>query len=79
MQPSKTFSSSSANASARVIDWRINVQPWEEFGFRVGQWKVNYNREWVDSSGRQQFVERSIVNSIQIFSVTFDLLMLGLS
>jgi hypothetical protein len=64
LQPSKTFSSSSANASARVIDWRIDVQPWEEFGFRVGQWKVNYNRERVDSSGRQQFAERSIVNSI---------------
>ena len=64
LQPSKTFSSPSANASARVIDWRIDVQPWEEFGFRVGQWKVNYNRERVDSSGRQQFVERSIVNSI---------------
>ena len=64
LQPSKTFSSPSANASARVIDWRIDVQRWEEFGFRLGQWKVNYNRERVDSSGRQQFVERSIVNSI---------------
>ncbi len=64
LQPSRTFSSSSANASARIIDWRIDVQPWEEFGFRVGQWKINYNRERVDSSGRQQFVERSIVNSI---------------
>lgn len=64
LQPSKTFSSSSANASARIIDWRVDVQPWEEFGFRIGQWKINYNRERVDSSGRQQFVERSIVNSI---------------
>ena len=29
---------------------------------RVGQWKINLNRERVDSSGKQQFVERSIVN-----------------
>jgi phosphate-selective porin OprO/OprP len=29
--------------------------------FKVGQWKVPYNRERVDSSGKQQFVERSIV------------------
>ncbi len=29
---------------------------------RLGQWKINYNRERVDSSGQQQFVERSIVN-----------------
>jgi phosphate-selective porin OprO/OprP len=64
LQPSKSFSASSSNASARVIDWRIDVQPWEEFGFRLGQWKINYNRERVDSSGRQQFVERSIVNSV---------------
>ncbi len=64
LQPSRTFTASSANASARIIDWRLDVQPWEEFGFRLGQWKINYNRERVDSSGRQQFVERSIVNNI---------------
>ncbi len=64
LQPSRTTSAASSNSSARVIDWRIDVQPYEEFGFRVGQWKINYNRERVDSSGRQQFVERSIVNSV---------------
>jgi phosphate-selective porin OprO and OprP len=48
----------------RVIDWRITVQPIDEIGFRVGQWKINYNRERVDSSGRQTFVERSIVNRV---------------
>jgi phosphate-selective porin OprO and OprP len=64
LQPSRTFTSSSANTSARVLDWRLDVQPWQEFGFRIGQWKINLNRERVDSSGRQQFVERSIVNSI---------------
>ncbi len=52
----------SRNTRSRVIDWRIDVQPWDFFGIRVGQWKINYNRERVDSSGRQQFVERSIVN-----------------
>jgi phosphate-selective porin OprO and OprP len=64
LQPSKSSTSASNSAAPRIIDWRIDVQPWEEFGFRVGQWKVNYNRERVDSSGRQQFVDRSIVNSI---------------
>ncbi|MCA9482147.1 MAG: porin [Nitrospina sp.] len=52
----------SRDSRTRVIDWRIDVQPWEWFGIRVGQWKINYNRERVDSSGKQQFVERSIVN-----------------
>ncbi|MEK9629655.1 MAG: porin [Nitrospinota bacterium] len=62
LQPSRSVSAAAANSSGRVIDWRIDVQPYEWFGFRVGQWKINYNRERVDSSGRQTFVERSIVN-----------------
>lgn len=62
LQPTRSSSSSSANASSRVIDWRIDVAKSEAFGIRAGQWKIDYNRERVDSSGRQQFVERSIVN-----------------
>ena len=64
LQPSRDSDDSSTASSSRIIDWRITVQPWEQFGFRVGQWKINYNRERVDSSGRQQFVERSIVNRV---------------
>tara|TARA_R110002072_G_scaffold273253_3_gene434058 strand:+ start:19612 stop:20946 length:1335 start_codon:yes stop_codon:yes gene_type:complete len=62
LQPTRASSASSANASSRVIDWRIDVAKSEAFGIRAGQWKIDYNRERVDSSGRQQFVERSIVN-----------------
>ena len=62
LQPSRGVTS--GNDRARVIDWRIDVQPYDEIGFRVGQWKINYNRERVDSSGRQTFVERSIVNRV---------------
>lgn len=64
LQPSRDFDDSAASSSARVIDYRIDVQPIDEIGFRVGQWKINYNRERVDSSGRQTFVERSIVNRV---------------
>ena len=64
LQPSRNINDATANSSSRLIDWRIDVQPYEELGFRVGQWKINYNRERVDSSGRQQFVERSIVNRV---------------
>jgi len=64
LQPSRDIDDSSASSSARVIDWRITLQPYDEFGVRVGQWKIDYNRERVDSSGRQQFVERSIVNRV---------------
>ena len=62
LQPTRSLDSDSERASARVIDWRIDVAKHKEFGIRVGQWKIDYNRERVDSSGRQQFVERSIIN-----------------
>lgn len=64
LQPSRDVDDGSSNASARVIDWRIDVAKWDWAAIRVGQWKIDFNRERVDSSGRQQFVERSIVNRI---------------
>ncbi len=64
LQPTRSSGASSSNASARVIDWRIDITKNKAFGIRAGQWKIDYNRERVDSSGRQQFVERSIVNRV---------------
>ncbi len=64
LQPSRDVDDGSSSSSARVIDWRIDVAKWGWGGIRVGQWKIDYNRERVDSSGRQQFVERSIVNRV---------------
>lgn len=46
----------------RLLDLRITVSPKPWLRFRVGQWKIDYNRERVDSSGRQQLVDRSIAN-----------------
>jgi phosphate-selective porin OprO/OprP len=62
LQPSRNTDDGSSSSSARVIDYRIDLAKWGWGGFRVGQWKIEHNRERVDSSGRQQFVERSIVN-----------------
>ena len=64
MQPSRDVDDGSASASARVIDYRIDIAKWDWLGLRLGQWKVDLNRERVDSSGRQQFVERSIANRV---------------
>jgi phosphate-selective porin OprO/OprP len=64
LQPSRNPGSSSPSSGARVIDWRIDVAKWDWGGIRLGQWKIDMNRERVDSSGRQQFVERSIVNRV---------------
>ena len=64
LQPSRDPDSSAVSSSTRVLDWRIDLAKWDWLGLRVGQWKTDMNRERVDSSGRQQFVERSIVNRI---------------
>lgn len=64
LQPTRDSEDDAPGASARVIDWRIDVDKYKAFAIRVGQWKIDYNRERVDSSGRQQFVERSIVNRV---------------
>ncbi|MEJ2604275.1 MAG: porin [Gammaproteobacteria bacterium] len=43
-----------------LLDLRLDVRFSDSFRMRAGQYKVLYNRERVDSSGKQQFVERSI-------------------
>lgn len=44
-----------------LLDLRFSLKAADELQLRVGQWKVPLNRERVDSSGKQQFAERSIV------------------
>jgi hypothetical protein len=44
-----------------LLDLRFTLKAADELRLRVGQWKVPYNRERVDSSGKQQFAERSLV------------------
>ena len=48
--------------SSRLLDWRLMLEKYKFAQLRLGQWKINYNRERVDSSGKQFAVERSIVN-----------------
>jgi len=43
-----------------LLDLRLHVVLREDLQVRLGQYKVLYNRERVDSSGKQTFVERSI-------------------
>ncbi len=64
LQPARDPDADAISSAARVIDYRVDLAKWEAIGLRVGQWKIDFNRERVDSSGKQQFVERSIVNRI---------------
>ncbi len=48
--------------SSRLLDFRLTLSKLEWLQLRVGQGKAIYSAERVVSSGKQQFVERSIVN-----------------
>jgi phosphate-selective porin OprO/OprP len=45
----------------RLLDLRATYRFADALSLRVGQWKSEFNRERVDSSGKQQFAERSVV------------------
>jgi phosphate-selective porin OprO/OprP len=46
---------------SRLLDLRATYKFADWLSLRVGQWKAEFNRERIDSSGAQQFVERSVV------------------
>jgi phosphate-selective porin OprO and OprP len=46
--------------NSRLLDLRASWAITGDLNLRIGQWKSEFNRERVDSSGKQQFVERSI-------------------
>lgn len=45
-----------------LLDFRVMYHFFDELQLKVGQWKTFYNRERVISSGKQQLVDRSIIN-----------------
>lgn len=46
-----------------LLDYRVMFEKWQWLSFKVGQWKVEYSRERLISSGKQQTVDRSLINS----------------
>ncbi|MGY0392499.1 porin [Bizionia sp. KMM 8389] len=49
-------------SQGNLLDFRIMIERWDFFKIKIGQWKTYYSRERVISSGKQQMVDRSIVN-----------------
>ena len=47
--------------SANLLDFRLMYEKNPMFKVKLGQWKVQYNRERIISSGKQQTMERSIL------------------
>jgi len=48
--------------SATLLDFRMSYEKNKAMNLRAGQWKIDFNRERVDSSGELQFSDRSIIN-----------------
>lgn len=49
-------------SASRLLDFRVMIEKWPWLSFKFGQWKSEYSRERVISSGKQQMMERSIIN-----------------
>jgi phosphate-selective porin len=49
-------------AASNLLDFRMMIEKYPYFKVKVGQWKAHFNRERVISSGKQQMVDRSLVN-----------------
>jgi len=49
-------------AQGNLLDFKVMIEKFPWLSFKAGQWKTDYNRERVISSGQQQMVERSIIN-----------------
>jgi phosphate-selective porin OprO and OprP len=49
-------------AQTNLLNFRMKLEKWEWLSLQVGQWKIEYSRERVISSGEQQMVDRSVIN-----------------
>jgi len=49
---------------ANLLDFRVQIEKYAFLKLRVGQWKARYTRERVISSGKQQGLERSLINRV---------------
>jgi len=60
LRPGLNFYTEYDLVGGRTLDLRGTIKFNDALSVRVGQWKSDFNRERIDSSGKQQFVERSI-------------------
>jgi hypothetical protein len=49
-------------ADPALLNWEVTVEKNPAFSLRVGQWKAQYSRERIISSGREQLMDRSLIN-----------------
>ena len=47
---------------SNLLDFRLTIEKYKWLSFKIGQWKTDYNRERIISSGAQEMMDRSILN-----------------
>lgn len=45
-----------------LLNYTVAIEKWDWLKFKLGQWKIEYNRERIISSGKQSMVDKSLVN-----------------
>ena len=48
-------------ANSALLNFEAKLEKWKALSLHVGQWKIEYNRERMISSGKQQTADRSIL------------------
>jgi phosphate-selective porin len=49
-------------AASNLLDFRVMLERFPFLKLKIGQWKAQYSRERVISSGKQQMADRSLIN-----------------
>ena len=63
--------------SGYLLNWEFTFGRLKYLQFKLGQWKIKYNTERFISSGKQQFVERSVSNRYFTFDRQIGVQLLG--
>jgi len=60
-----------------LLNFEFTITRLDELQFKVGQWKIEYNTERFVSSGKQQFVDRTISNPFFTFDRQIGIMLKG--
>ncbi len=63
--------------SGYLLNWEFTFARLKYLQFKLGQWKISYNTERYISSGKQQFVERSVSNRFFTFDRQIGIMLKG--
>jgi len=63
--------------SNNLLNFEFTFSKYKAIQFKLGQWKINYNTERFISSGKQQFVDRSISNRYFTFDRQVGIMLQG--